>query len=112
MQITIKFPDGEKSTWTDKQLVSFMSTVQGLVTAHMDACKAACRERVGVDGGKLTDGKAASVTVAKQASAKDVVDFAAMGKALLAQLDEDTQNEVKERFTVRKNPPLQAVNIK
>ena len=89
-----------------------MSTVQGLVTAHMDACKAACRERVGADGGKLTDGKASSVTVAKQATAKEVLDFAAMGKALFAQLDTEQQDNLKERFTVRKNPPLQAVNIK
>lgn len=108
-QKTIYIPDGDKATWTDAQLVTFMCEIDGIVSTHMNDCKAEARARVGADGGKLVY-KEHHVSVAKLGKAKDSVLWQALAMALLEQVED--KDAWIAKFSKRGEPQAQRVTIK
>lgn len=108
-QKTVYIPEGEKKTWTDAQLVTFMCEVDGLVSTHMEECKAEVRERVGITGGKLV-WKEHHVSVSKQGQPRDAVSWQKLAEHLLAERED--REELIARFSERKPPQAQRITIK
>lgn len=111
MKITINIPNGRPSDWTVAQLVTFMSSVDGIYAGYMEDCKETARKIKGSEGGKIPY-RDHVITVSKTGKPTTRVEWQGLAKKLLAEMESSKQEALIKEFTSIGKPSKQRVTIK
>ena len=112
--IIINIPSGPKEGWSSAQLVRVGHDIVGVERVHLEDIKVVLRDRVGPDGGKVTDGDKLSVTVGRLAKPAPKTNWAQVGKdaiVALKVLDPKAATDIVVANTEESKPSAQSVRF-